>query len=135
MPIVSEEEKRAVKQIAKAGFNAKITCLTRALRKDIDAALDCDVWGVRISIPTGYLWRKYVINRPEQEIIGMGIETAQYAKDHGLYVIASTTDCTRAEIDHLKMVVSRLVKEAKVDQIRLPDTAGCITPIAMEYLV
>jgi isopropylmalate/homocitrate/citramalate synthase len=135
MPVVSEEEKRAVKQIAKAGFNARITCLARALRKDIDAALECDVWGVRISIPTGYLWRKYMINRPMEEILSMGIETAQYANDHGLYVIGSLTDCTRAELDHLKMVVSSLVKEAKVDQIRLPDTVGCITPIGMEYLV
>ena len=41
-PIVSQGEKDAVKAIAHAGLNAKICCLSRAIKTDIDAVLDCD---------------------------------------------------------------------------------------------
>jgi isopropylmalate/homocitrate/citramalate synthase len=135
MPIVSDEEKRSVKSIAEAGLSAKITCLARSVKADIDAVLECNVWGVRISLPTGYVWRKYMLKKSDEEIMKMGIEAMQYAKDHGLYVISSLTDFSRAEVDHLKWVTSTLIREARIDQVRLPDTVGCITPPAVEYLV
>ena len=42
-PVVSEAEKRAVMDVSKLGLNAKISVLSRSVKKDVDAALDCDV--------------------------------------------------------------------------------------------
>lgn len=135
MPVVSDEEKRAVKTIAKLGLSARITCLCRALERDIDAALDCDVWGVRIGIPTSYVVRKYRMRKSEDETIMQMLDVARYAKDHGLYVVVSATDSTRTDLAFLKRYFNTAIEEAHIDHIRLPDSRGCIIPPAVEYLV
>lgn len=135
MPVVSDEEKGAVKAIAKFGLSARITCLCRALKYDIDAALECDVWGVRIGIPTSSIMRKYKMKKSEDETIRQMSDVASYAKDHGLYVIVSATDSTRTDLAFLKRYFNTVIEEAHIDHIRLPDSRGCIIPPAVQYLI
>src|SRR5512142_1657178 len=40
-PVVSKGEKEAVKAIVDLGLDAKISCLSRAIKADIDAVIDC----------------------------------------------------------------------------------------------
>ncbi|KAF5418342.1 MAG: 2-isopropylmalate synthase [Candidatus Methanogaster sp.] len=42
-PIASAGEKEAISEIAKAGLDAQVCGLSRVLKADIDACLDCDV--------------------------------------------------------------------------------------------
>src|ERR1700690_3087508 len=51
-PSSSEGEKKVVKDIAKAGLTSEICALSRAIKSDIDAAIDCEVDLIHIFIPT-----------------------------------------------------------------------------------
>lgn len=134
MPIVSEEEKNTCKAIVREGLNAKITCVARSVRKDIDAALDCDSDGVRITVPTGEPLRRYKVRKSKEEILEIGLEAIQYAKDHGAYVIYSATDAPRTDLNFLKKFFSTAIK-AGVDRIRIADPAGSLAPHAAYILV
>ena len=101
-PIVSEREADIVKTIANEGLNADILALCRALKKDIDKAIECDVDGIITFIATSPLHLKYKFNNKSlDEILEMGVEAVEYAKEHGLFVAFSAEDATRTPIEDL----------------------------------
>jgi len=53
MPVVSQEDFEAVKEIAHLGLDAKIIAFSRVVKEDIDAAMKCDVEGVICEAPVG----------------------------------------------------------------------------------
>jgi len=133
MPAASKEDEEAVKAIMKENLNAKIYALARAMKSDIDKVIDCETWGVVISLPSGYLQVKYKLRWEEEKVINTALEMIDYAKDHGLWINLSPYDNTRAEIGFLERYIRAVVKS--VDRIRLVDTAGCTIPAAIRYLV
>ena len=54
MPAVSEQDAEAVKEISKLGLKSRIYTFARALKADIDMALECGAHGVIIEVPIGY---------------------------------------------------------------------------------
>ena len=62
-PVVSPAEKECVAAIT-GGLDARVCCLARALRPDIEAALDCDVDIVSIFIATSDLHIKHNAEAP-----------------------------------------------------------------------
>ena len=54
-PVVSPYEKQCVKKVAEMGLDARICCLARARKGDVEAALDCGVDIVSIFIATSDL--------------------------------------------------------------------------------
>ncbi|MBQ03115.1 2-isopropylmalate synthase, partial [Candidatus Bathyarchaeota archaeon] len=53
MPAVTEEDKEAVREIAKLKLKAKVMVFSRALPADIDNAVECGVWGIVLEVPIG----------------------------------------------------------------------------------
>src|SRR5512136_2884541 len=51
-PVVSMAEKSAVRDVCNLGLNARISALSRSVKKDVDAALDCGVDMLSIFIAT-----------------------------------------------------------------------------------
>jgi len=135
MPVVSQEDFEAVRDIARLGLKAKIKAFCRARRDDVDVALKCDVWGVLIELPSskilidkGYQWT-------EERVIEMAVDTAQYAKSHGLHVTFFNVDSTRADLDFLRNICIQVVSKSKVDAIAVVDTFGVASPFAISYLI
>jgi methanogen homocitrate synthase len=83
-PVVSDYEKETVKAIAKQGLNARISCLSRAVKGDVDAAIDCDVDIVSIFIALSDMHLQYKYHRSLEEMMGCAKEAIEYATDHGL---------------------------------------------------
>ena len=54
MPAVSEMDQTAIKEISKLGLKSKIFTFARAMKTDIDLALECGADGVVIEVPIGY---------------------------------------------------------------------------------
>ena len=54
MPAVSLDDQKAITEISKLGLNSKIFTFARAIKKDIDLALECGADGVVIEVPIGY---------------------------------------------------------------------------------
>ncbi len=133
-PIVSEREAEIVKAIANEGLNADILALCRTLKKDIDKAIDCDVDGIITFIATSPLHLKYKFNgKSLDDILKMGVEAVEYAKDHGLFVAFSAEDATRTPIEDL-IKVHRAAEESGADRVHIADTTGCATPQSMEFI-
>jgi len=133
-PITSKGEMSAVKDIANEGLNAKICALARALKKDIDVALSCEVDWIHTFIGTSELHLKYKLKKTQDDAVEMAVSAVEYAKEHGVKVEFSAEDATRTDIDFLKRIYSATV-DAGADKINVPDTVGVIAPVAMRYLI
>ena len=134
-PVVSANEKETVKEIANQGFNSRICCLSRAVKGDVDAALECDVDIVSIFIAMSDMHLKYKYHRSFEEMLGCAKEAIEYATDHGLKVRFAAEDSSRTPIDRLKRAFKEVETEYKVQYVSLADTVGILNPTTTHYLV
>jgi len=133
-PIASLGEKKAVTEIAGAGLNLQVCGLSRVIRADIDACLDCDVDMVHTFVSTSDVQRIYTIEKSREEVVELAVDAVEYIKDHGRACMFSAMDATRTEIDYLNNI-HRAVEGAGCDIINVPDTVGVMVPSAMYKLI
>lgn len=134
-PAISKEEANTISEIAKLNLDAKITCLTRATKEDVDRAFNCGVWGSIIEVPVGYPRLKYQFEWEEEEVINKTMEVLKYAKSKGLNIILFLIDATRAKGDFLKRLLVMADETNYIDKISIVDTLGCANPEAISYMV
>lgn len=132
-PVSSRGEKEAVSAIAREGLTSTVCGLSRVLREDIDACLDCDVEMVHTFVSTSDIQIKYTIKKSKEEILAMVTEAVSYIKDHGAACLFSAMDATRSDLDYL-IRVFKTAEEAGADIINIPDTVGVMIPEAMRSL-
>jgi D-citramalate synthase len=125
--ISSEGERKAIKNISKAGLDAEICSFSRARKEDVDAALSCDVDGIHLVVPTSDIHLKHRLKKSRQEITKMAYDTAQHAIDHGLIVEFSSEDASRTDPVFLRKLFSGAV-ELGVQRVCACDTVGVLTP-------
>ena len=133
-PVVSPGEKEAVRTIVELGLDAKICCLARAIKGDIDAVLDCDADMAGIFVGTSDLHLRYKHHKTQDEVIACAVEALEYAKRHGLIVRFAAEDSTRTGLEFLKRFY-RAGEEAGADYVSIADTVGIMTPATMRFLV
>ncbi len=133
-PIASEGERKAIKEIVKAGLKTEICALARPKKEDVDAALATGVDCVHVFISTSDIHLKYILKKSRKEILDQAVEFVEYVKDHGAKVEFSAMDASRTDLDYLKQILQATVK-AGADRINVPDTVGVITPKAMHGLI
>jgi len=133
-PMSSEGEKRAVKEIAKAGLRAEICGLARTIRDDTNAAIECDVNSVHTFISTSNVQMKYAVGLTPEQVLSAVVDSVEYIKDHGLICEFSPMDATRSEIGFLKRIC-KAAEEAGADRINIPDTVGVMTPQSIRKLI
>jgi isopropylmalate/homocitrate/citramalate synthase len=133
MPAVSGDDKAAVKAIANEGLNAKIFCFSRCMKADVDRALECDVDGVEMEIPSSEHIIKHAYGWPLEKAIDLSIEATAYAADHGLHVAFFTIDSTRANLDWWFKLINNVATKGHMDSLVLVDTFGVCAPEAIRY--
>ncbi|MDR2623495.1 MAG: homocitrate synthase family protein [Methanobrevibacter sp.] len=133
-PMVSEQEKNAVKTIANQGLDAQILSLARTKKEDIDAALSCDVDGIITFMGASDIHLEHKMNIGRQEALNICMKAIEYAKDHGLFVAFSAEDATRSDLDFLKRIYKK-AEDYDVDRVHIADTVGAISPQGMTFLV
>ncbi|MFP3137787.1 MAG: pyruvate carboxyltransferase [Nitrososphaeria archaeon] len=128
MPTVSDQDFHAVREIAHLRLGPKIYSFARCMNADVDRALDADVDGVVMEIPSsdhlierGYGW---TVDRA----IELSISATRYAHDHGLRVVFFTIDATRSPFDTFWSIVGRVAKEGYMDSLTVADTFGVLSP-------
>jgi len=124
--IISEGEQKAIKMIANEGLNAEICSFARILTGDIDAALQCDVDTVNLVAPVSdaHITKKLKMDR--EGVVAKTIEMAEYVKAHGVNVVISSEDASRADMAFLKSFFSAL--SPVVDSLCFCDTVGLLYP-------
>src|SRR3989304_3372240 len=133
-PSSSEGERKVVKEISKLGLTSKICALSRCTRKDIDAALDCNVDLVHVFIPTSPVQMKHAVNMTPEQVLTAAVDSIQYVKKHGLICEFSPMDATRTQPAFLKKIC-QAAEKAGMDRLNVPDTVGIMIPRTMQKLI
>jgi len=133
-PVVSKAEKSAVREICNLDLDAKISALSRSVKADVDAALDCGVDMISVFIATSELHLKYKLHMSCPEAIRCALDTVEYAKDHGLIVRFSAEDATRTDFETLKKLYKK-AEEYHADYISVADTVGIMNPRTTYYMI
>ncbi|XHH08392.1 MAG: 2-isopropylmalate synthase [Candidatus Bathyarchaeia archaeon] len=126
-PSSSEGERKVVKEIKQLGLNSKICGLSRCTKKDIDAALECDVDLIHVFIPTSPVQMKHAVNMTPEQVLSSAVESIQYVKKHGVKCEFSPMDATRTETPFLHQIC-KAAQDAGMDSLNVPDTVGCMIP-------
>ncbi len=135
MPAVSPQDAEAIREISKLGLNSKIFTFARAMKQDIDMALECGADGVIIEVPIGYPKLVTQFGWTWEDVFKKSKDVINYAKDQGLYAVFFPYDTTRAREEDLTNLCKAITQEAMPDSIGIVDTMGCATPEAIKYMV
>jgi methanogen homocitrate synthase len=133
-PVVSKGEKEVVKEVASLGLNAKIGCLARAIKGDVDAALDCDVDVIGLLTATSDSHIKCKYRKSREEVLRDSLEVLEYAKAHGLGVRFAAEDATRTDREFLKKFFLEGERHG-ADIVSIADTVGILRPATARALV
>jgi D-citramalate synthase len=125
--ITSEGERQGIKNIVSEGLNAEICSFARAVKVDIDAAIECGVDSVHLVVPTSDLHIKHKLRKTREDVKRFAVKSTEYAVDHGLTVELSAEDSTRTDFDFLKEIFSEGI-DAGAHRICACDTVGMLTP-------
>jgi len=135
MPAVSPQDMEAVKAIAHEGLNAKVYCFARCMKRDVDLALACDVYGLEMEVPSSDHLLAHAYGWPEQKAIDLAVEATKYAAEHGLRVTFFTIDSTRASFDTCWRLINAVATQGHMDALSVVDTFGVCAPHAISYFV
>ncbi len=133
MPVVSEEDRLAIKDIVKNTTFSKIFAFCRARKQDIDAAMSCDVSSVIIEIPV-LKERLAVMGTAVEKASVDAVEVIEYARSHGIFVVFFPYDATRADLDSIRTMM-RAGEAAHADRLAVVDTMSAASPEGFSYLV
>ncbi|MBN1316028.1 MAG: hypothetical protein JXA42_11185 [Anaerolineales bacterium] len=138
-PALGPEEKDCVKSIVEAGIEVKwhkhsagpleVYAFARARGEDIEAAADCGVKGVLISISTSeaHIKRKY--ERSREWVLEQMQEAAGEAKRHKLDFCISAEDASRTELPFL-IEYYQLAESLGAKYVRYCDSLGIHDPFS-----
>ncbi len=136
LPAVSEEDKRATKEIVEMRPKAQVFVLCRGIESDVQNALDCGVDGIILELPVGTPRLKYQFSEwTEDDVVEKATHWAKFAKSKGLEVVLFPMDCTRSRPEFFTRVLREVGSLPEVDGVSVVDTSGSLTPQAAVYLV
>ncbi len=135
MPAVSPQDAEAIKEISKLGLKSRIFTFARAMKQDIDMALECGADGVIIEVPIGYPKLVTQFGWTWEDVFKKSKDVINYAREQGLYAVYFPYDTTRAREEDLTNLCKAISQESMPDSIGIVDTMGCATPEAIKYMV
>jgi len=120
-----EPDKKAAKLIQKMQLNLRVAGWCRAVKEDVDSALDCDLQEVGISHPVSDIhFRAKWPDKTREQILSDVVDVVEYAaKTHGLTIFVHGEDSTRADWNFEKQFINA-VANAGAECYRICDTVG-----------
>ncbi len=132
IPVVSEEEERAVRLLAGAGLKCQILAAARTVPRDVQAVIDSGATHIAIFVAASQVHLRYKLKMTEQEVHDVSVATVRQAKDAGLHVAFVTEDTVRAPFDFVEHLY-RDVQDAGADRLVVADTVGIMTPLTFRW--
>ncbi len=120
-----EPDKKAAKLVQKMKLPLRVAGWCRAVKEDVDSALNCGFNEVGISHPVSDIhFKAKWPNKTRQQILDNLVSVVEYAaKDHGLRTFVHGEDSTRADWN-LEQQVINSITEAGAECYRICDTVG-----------
>jgi isopropylmalate/homocitrate/citramalate synthase len=135
MPVVSKDDARVVRELARRNFGPKVYAFARCMVDDVKRAVDCGVKGVVMEVPSskhliekGYRWEL-------ERAVDLSIQATKYAHEQGLEVVFFPIDFTRSELSWVMDLIEKVATEGHMDGLALVDTMGVTSVHAMPYFV
>ena len=135
MPVVSPSDTSAITEIVKRNLGPQIFAFSRCMVDDVKRAVDCGVSGIVMEVPSSTHIIEYAYKWPLEKAIDLSIESTAYAHSQGLEIVFFPIDFSRAEINWVLDLITRVANEGHMDALALVDTFGVLAPHAMQYLV
>jgi 2-isopropylmalate synthase len=130
-PISSPGDFRAVERISREIRHCTVCGLTRAIRKDIDAAAEAlrDAAYPRIHTGLGVsdVHIRYKLRTTPEKALEQGVDAVKYAKKFVNDIQYYTEDAGRAVPEYLYQVIQAVI-DAGATVINVPDTTGYTSP-------
>jgi len=130
-PISSPGDFKSVVEISKIVKNSSVCGLTRAVKKDIDVAVDSLKFAKKPRIHTGIGTSeshiKYKFNSNKEKIIQRAVDAVSYAKKFINDIEFYAEDAGRTDNDFLALVCEKVIK-AGATVLNIPDTTGYCLP-------
>lgn len=130
MPSVSKEERKCLEALQARGYRATVAATVRALRSDIDFALECGLTEVFLFMPVSPVHLAYKFGIDLSQAQRRIEEAVDYAVGKGLRVHFVAEDTVRADPLALAPVFDR-VSELGATSIIVCDTVGVMNPQSM----
>jgi isopropylmalate/homocitrate/citramalate synthase len=132
IPVVSEEEARAVRLVAEAGLKAKVLAAGRTVAADVDAVARSGASHIAIFVAASQVHLRYKLKMSQEEVLRASVATVRQAKEAGLHVAYVTEDTVRAPFDFVERLY-REVQDAGADRLVVADTVGIMTPLTFRW--
>jgi len=135
MPVVSPSDAAAIKEIVKRNLGPQIFAFSRCMVDDVQRAVDTGVKGIVMEVPSSTHIIEAAYKWPLEKAIDLSIEATAFAHSQGLEVVFFPIDFSRAEINWVLDLITRVAKEGHMDALALVDTFGVLAPHSVQYLV
>ena len=120
-------ERRAISRVTDLDLEATVTSFCRGLERDVDLALDCDVDGVHLVVPSSDRHIEGKVGTTHGGNLESTAELVEHAKAHGLWVEVIGEDGSRADLEYLEELLGTAI-EAGADRVCFADTVGHAGP-------
>jgi isopropylmalate/homocitrate/citramalate synthase len=134
IPVVSEEEMRAVKLLAGAGLTSHILAAGRTVPGDIDAVIASGATHIAIFIAASEVHLRYKLKMTQDQVLEASVSSVERAKAAGLHVAFVTEDTVRAPMEFVERLYGA-VRDAKADRLVVSDTVGIMTPLTFRWFL
>ena len=130
-PVSSPGDFNSVVEISKVVKNASVCGLTRAVKKDIDVAVDALKYAKKPRIHTGigtsnsHIIHKF--NSTPEKILERAVEAVKYSKKYIEDVEFYAEDAGRTDNDFLALICEKVI-DAGATVLNIPDTTGYCLP-------
>ncbi|SDJ58132.1 (R)-citramalate synthase [Natronorubrum texcoconense] len=120
-------ERQAISRVTDLGLDARVTSFCRGIRTDIDLALDCDVDGIHLVVPSSDRHVEGKVGTSREDNLAKTAELVEYAAGHDLWVEVIGEDGSRADLDYLEELMGTSL-DAGADRVCFADTVGHTGP-------
>lgn len=132
-PIVSQEDRDALVEIAHAGLESEVWGFGRCLPKDVELNAECGVERVLLEISiSDFKLAAYGLDRRTVE--RRMLDALTRAKELGLKTAFMPVDLTRTELPFAEKIIRLAAEKGHADEIVIVDTIGVTTPEAISFL-
>jgi isopropylmalate/homocitrate/citramalate synthase len=134
IPVVSEEEARAVRLLAGAGLKSKILAAARTVPADVEAVIRSGASHIAIFVAASEVHLRYKLKMTQEEVMTAAASSIRLAKQAGLHVAFVTEDTVRAPLDFVERLYTKALAEG-ADRLVVSDTVGIMTPLTFRYFL
>ncbi len=134
IPVVSDEEMRAVKLVAGAGLKAHILAAGRTVPGDVDAVIASGASHIAIFVAASEVHLRYKLKMTQDQVLEASVRSVERAKSAGLHVAFVTEDTVRAPMDFVERLYTA-VQQAGADRLVVSDTVGIMTPLTFRWFL